>query len=144
MRAQDAWAAFGAAAEPFRRVWLTALDAPGDAQATYLSRLLAANRNTAFGIAQGFADIADPAQFRERVPVAPYAGVSRWIDRALQESTPILTAQPPRFFERTSGGSEQQKLIPYTPAFLEELQFALVVWLSDLHHAVPGVAAGRA
>ncbi|KWN04107.1 auxin-responsive GH3-related protein [Burkholderia territorii] len=144
MRAQDAWAAFGAVAEPFRRAWLTALDAPGDAQATYLSRLLAANRNTTFGIANRFADIADPAQFRECVPVTPYAGMSQWIDRALHESIPILTAQTPRFFERTSGGSERQKLIPYTPAFLEELQFALIVWLSDLHRAVPGVAAGRA
>lgn len=144
VRAQDAWAAFSAAAEPFRRAWLTALDAPGDAQATFLSRLLATNRNTAFGMANGFADIADPAQFRERVPATSYAGMSRWIDRALEESAPILTDQAPRFFERTSGGSEQQKLIPYTPAFLEELQFALIVWLSDLHRTVPGVAAGRA
>ncbi|KUY72050.1 GH3 auxin-responsive promoter family protein [Burkholderia sp. RF4-BP95] len=144
MRAQNAWATFAAAAEPYRRAWLTALDAPGDAQAAYLSRLLAANRNTAFGTANGFAEIADPAQFRERVPAAPYADMSRWIDRALQDSAPILTAQAPRFFERTSGSSEQQKLIPYTQAFLEELQFALIVWLSDLHRAVPGVAAGRA
>ncbi|KVL22151.1 auxin-responsive GH3-related protein [Burkholderia cepacia] len=144
VRAQDAWAAFSAAAEPFRHAWLTALDAPGDAQATVLSRLLAANRNTAFGMANEFADISDPAQFRERVPATSYAGMSRWIDRALQESAPILTDQAPRFFERTSGGSEQQKLIPYTPAFLEELQFALIVWLADLHRTVPGVAAGRA
>lgn len=144
MRAQDAWDAFAAAAEPFHRAWLTALDAPGDAQAAYLSRLLAENRNTAFGTANGFVDIADPARFRERVPTASYAGMSRWIDRALHESSPILTAQAPRFFERTSGSSEQQKLIPYTQAFLQELQFALIVWLADLHRAVPGVAAGRA
>lgn len=144
MRAQDAWDAFAASAEPFRRAWLTALDAPADAQAAYLARLLAANRNTAFGVANGFADIANPAQFRERVPATTYAGMRRWVDRALRESAPILTAQAPRFFERTSGSSEQQKLIPYTPAFLGELQFALVVWLADLYRVVPGIAAGRA
>ncbi|CAG9242739.1 conserved hypothetical protein [Burkholderia diffusa] len=75
------------------------------------------------------------------MPASPYADTSRWIDRALQDFGPVLTAQAPRFFERTSGSSEQQKLIPYTRAFLEELQFVQIVWLSDLHRAVPGVAA---
>ncbi|KWE66583.1 auxin-responsive GH3-related protein [Burkholderia ubonensis] len=144
VHAQDAWAAFATSAEPFRDAWLTALDAPADTQAAYLARLLAANRNTALGAAHGFADIADPTQFRERMPATTYAGMRPWIDRALRESGPILTAQPPRFFERTSGSSERQKLIPYTPAFLDELQSALVVWLADLYREVPGVAAGRA
>ncbi|MGU7772324.1 GH3 family domain-containing protein [Burkholderia sp. MR1-5-21] len=123
---------------------MTALDAPADAQATYLARLLAANRNTAFGAANGFADIANPAQFRERVPTTTYSDMRPWIDRALRESGPILTARPPRFFERTSGSSERQKLIPYTREFLDELQFALIVWLADLYRAVPDVAKGRA
>ncbi len=106
--------------------------------------MLDANWSVALCTANCFVEIADPAQFRERVPAALYADMSPWIDRALQDFGRVMTAQAPRFFECASGSSEQQKLIPYTRAFLEELQFALIVWLSDLHRAVPGVAAGRA
>lgn len=141
---QAAWRTFFAAAQPALDGWQAALEAPAAAQQQVLTRLLADNHESAFGRAHGFARIADPVQFRERVPVHSHAELLPWIDRALRESQPVLTAQPPRFFERTSGNGAQQKLIPYTPVFLGEMQRALTIWLADLYRQLPEIGAGRA
>ncbi|AMP04988.1 GH3 auxin-responsive promoter family protein [Collimonas pratensis] len=106
--------------------------------------MLADNSESAFGRAHGFARISDPVQFRERVPIHTYADLLPWIERAQRETQPVLTAQSPRFFERTSGNSAQQKLIPYTQTFLDEIQVALTIWLADLYRCLPAIAAGRA
>jgi len=139
-----AWQSFAAAAQPALDAWEAALETPALVQAQQLKQLLADNRESAFGREHGFADIADVTRFRERVPVRDYAGLSPWIERAQRDTQAVLTAQPPQFFERTSGNSAQQKLIPYTPAFLAEMQQALTVWLADLYRQLPQIGAGRA
>ncbi|WP_153137937.1 GH3 family domain-containing protein [Paraburkholderia agricolaris] len=141
---RDAWRSFYAAAQPALDDWQAAVAEPSVTQAKRLRDLLAANRDTAFGRAYGFATISDAAQYRERVPLHTYADLLPWIERAQRETAAVLSAQPPRFFERTSGNSALQKLIPYTPAFLGEMQRALVVWLADVYRQVPGIALGRA
>jgi hypothetical protein len=139
-----AWRTFASAAQPALDAWQAALDNPARVQEQRLARLLEDNRESAFGRAHGFAKISDPAQFRERVPVHAYADLLPWIERAQREAEPVLTAQRPRFFERTSGNSAQQKLIPYTPAFLGEMQGALTIWLADLYRQLPEIGEGRA
>ncbi|MGS0893830.1 GH3 family domain-containing protein [Burkholderia stagnalis] len=140
----DAWRAFARAAQPDVDRWLAGLAAPADGQARRLAHLLAANRDTAFGRRFGFARIDGPEQFRERVPVHAAAEFLPWLERAAREAGPVLTAQRPVFLERTSGSTARRKLIPYTPAFLHELQAAMVVWLADLYAACPALAEGRA
>ncbi|WP_028217969.1 GH3 family domain-containing protein [Paraburkholderia oxyphila] len=139
-----AWRAFARAAQPDVEHWLAQLDAPEQAQSRRLMELLAANRETAFGRHHGFADIASPEQFRERVPMQGAAGYLPWLERASRDTQPVLTAQAPLFFERTSGSTARQKLIPYTPAFLREMQSAMVVWLADMVRLCPEIALGRA
>ncbi|KFG97167.1 hypothetical protein GQ56_0111440 [Burkholderia paludis] len=140
----DAWRAFARAAQPDVERWLAGLAAPGDAQARRLTALLAANRDTAFGRRFGFDRIDGPAQFRERVPVQPAADFLPWLDRVSHEQAPVLTAERPVFLERTSGSTARSKLIPYTPAFLRELQAAMIVWLADMYRACPALGEGRA
>ncbi|WP_321855900.1 GH3 family domain-containing protein [Burkholderia cenocepacia] len=140
----DAWRAFARAAQPDVDRWQAGLDAPRDVQARRLMALLAANRDTAFGRRFGFDRIDGPAQFRERVPVHAAADFLPWLERASNETEPVLTAERPLFLERTSGSTARQKLIPYTPAFLHELQAAMVVWLADMHRTCPALGEGRA
>jgi len=140
----DAWRTFERAAQPDVDRWLASLEVPGGAQARRLMALLAANRDTAFGHRFGFDRIDSPAQFRERVPVHAAADFLPWLDRVSREPEPVLTAERPVFLERTSGSTARQKLIPYTPAFLRELQAAMVVWLADMYRACPALGEGRA
>lgn len=141
---RDAWRAFADAAAPTLDAWQRMLDDPAAIQQQRLAQILDVNRNTAFGRAHGFAQITDATQYRERVPVHTYADLEPWIERAQRDTQPVLTAQPPLFFERTSGNSAQQKRIPYTAAFLGELQHALTIWLADLYRRVPEIGEGRA
>ncbi|CAB3809106.1 hypothetical protein LMG28688_06923 [Paraburkholderia caffeinitolerans] len=138
------WRAFARAVQPDVEYWLAQLDAPEQAQSQRLMALLAANRETTFGRQYGFASIASPDQFRERVPMQGAAGYLPWLERASRDAQPVLSAQAPLFFERTSGSTSRQKLIPYTPAFLREMQSAMVVWLADMVRVCPGIAQGRA
>ncbi|NTZ04298.1 GH3 family domain-containing protein [Burkholderia metallica] len=139
-----AWRAFARAAQPDVERWEAGLAEPGDVQARRLMALLAANRDTAFGRRFGLDRIDSPAQFRERVPVQAAADFLPWLERVSNETEPVLTAERPLFLERTSGSTARQKLIPYTPAFLRELQAAMIVWLADMVRACPAIGEGRA
>lgn len=140
----DAWAMFVRAAQPDVERWQAALDAPGAVQARRLAQLLEAGHDTAFGRQHGFAEIRSAEQFRERVPIRDTAAFLPWLERAAQDTEQVLTRERPAFFERTSGSTARGKLIPYTPAFLRELQAAMIVWLASMAREHPGVTAGRA
>jgi hypothetical protein len=140
----DAWAMFMRAAQPDVERWQAALDAPDTVQAHKLAQLLEAGRDTAFGRQHGFSEIRSADQFRERVPIRDTAAFLPWLERAAQDPEPVLTHEQPAFFERTSGSTARSKLIPYTPAFLRELQAAVIVWLAGMARAHPDITAGRA
>ncbi|MFL9941154.1 GH3 family acyl-acid amido synthetase [Paraburkholderia graminis] len=140
----DAWAVFLREAQPDVERWQAALDAPGTAQAHTLAQLLEAGRNTAFGQEHGFSDIRSADEFRERVPIRNSAEFLPWLERAARDAEPVLTHERPAFFERTSGSTTRSKLIPYTPAFLRELQAAMIVWLAGMARKHPDITAGRA
>ncbi|NYH18042.1 hypothetical protein GGD41_005270 [Paraburkholderia bryophila] len=140
----DAWAMFVGAAQPDVERWQAALDTPDMVQARRLAQLLEAGRDTAFGRQHGFAEIRSAEQFRERVPIRDTAAFLPWLERGAQDTEPVLTRERPAFFERTSGNTARGKLIPYTPAFLRELQAAMIVWLADMAREHPGITAGRA
>ncbi|MFM0649537.1 GH3 auxin-responsive promoter family protein [Paraburkholderia bryophila] len=140
----DAWAMFVCAAQPDVERWEAALDAPNKVQARRLAQLLDAGRDTAFGRQHGFEEIRSADQFRERVPIRDTAAFLPWLERAAQDTESVLTRERPTFFERTSGSTARSKLIPYTPAFLRELQAAMIVWLADMAREHPGIMAGRA
>lgn len=136
------WQAFAEAAQPIVERWQTQFEQPEHTQEQLLQRLLDANHACAFGRAHDFSAIRTAAQFRQQVPTHSYAQLQPWIQRAQSESGAVLTSSPPLFFERTSGNSALQKNIPYTRAFLSELQGALTVWLADMQRQVPEISHG--
>ncbi len=136
------WQSFIDSAHATLDHWQTHFEHPEQAQERLLLGMLSANRDCAFGRAHDFAGIRNASDFRDKVPMHTYAQLQPWIERARHESGAVLTTRPPLFFERSSGNSALQKLIPYTPEFLAQLQGSLTVWLADMYRQVPEISHG--
>lgn len=121
-----------------------ALHDPDAAQRALLERHLRAEADTAWGRRHGYAAIRDLAAFQDRVPVSTYDDLADDVRRAASGEQRVLTAEPVRFFERSSGSSSASKLIPYTDGLKAQFAAATDPWLASLHHRFGGVVGGRA
>ena len=108
---------------------------PERAQADRLKALLAANRATSYGREHGFARVDSPAAYQRLVPVVDYESISPFLDRVAGGESGVLTREPVRMMERSSGSTARNKLIPYTAALLSEFSAATNAWLFDLHRS---------
>jgi len=109
------------------------------AQHARLRGLLRANAATAYGRAHRFESISSVREWQDRVPLVDYDAIAPWIERAAGGEPHVLTAAPVRRFERTSGSTAPNKLVPYTTALLHEFAAATGPWLYDLHTSCPGL-----
>ena len=116
---------------------------PQRAQARRLQRLLTQNRDTLYGKAHGFSSIGSVGQYQDRVPIATHDALAPWIERVASGEPRVLSAEPVVVFERTSGSTAANKLIPYTRGLLAEFSAATGAWLCDLHLANPGLFGTR-
>lgn len=117
---------------------------PARAQQERLKAFLAANADTAYGRAQGYARIGSIEDFQRRVPISGYDALAPWVDRIARGESSVLTAEPVRMMERTSGSTAAvNKLIPYTDALRAEIAAAVDAWLHDLLTGLPRLAWGR-
>lgn len=110
---------------------------PSKAQRQLLRSYLEKNQGTAFGRQHGFSGLFDLRQFRERVPVVSYDGLAPWVDRIAKGEPAVLTVEPVKVLERTSGGYGRDKLIPYTETLLAEFSAATNPWIFDLYRQRP-------
>jgi hypothetical protein len=101
-------------------------------QRRILLRTLAANTATEFGRQRGFSSIRSIREFQRRVRLSDYDDHSSWIDRAAGGAANVLTRDPVRLFEPTSGSASASKLIPYTSALQQEFQRGIRPWIADL------------
>lgn len=108
--------------------------------ATYLER----NAVTAFGRAHGFARISCWEDYAERVPAQSYDDVAPYIERIARGEEHVLTADPVRLFEPSSGSSGPAKWIPYTHTMQQEIRRAVAVWATALFRSHPGLLLGPA
>jgi hypothetical protein len=92
--------------------------------------------------ASGMAPAARWEDFRDNLPLTRYA---EWKERiqGQRDGRQQLIDSPLQRYQPTSGSSEALKLIPYTSAFLGELDAAIGPWLSSLYRQHPGIATGR-
>ena len=114
------------------------------AQAELLRQIVRANRDSAFGTIHRFADVTDPRTYQRRVPPGSYedfAGPIRWI---FSGEANVLTREPVRLLEPTSGTSGGEKLIPYTEGLRRQFQRGVAAWIADLFRHRPLVRRGRA
>jgi GH3 auxin-responsive promoter len=96
---------------------------PRDAQETLLQSILAYHAETAFGRDHHFGDIRAVADFRRRVPVAPYEYFEPYLARVRRGETNALLADPAvMMFALTSGTTAARKTIPITPRYLADFR----------------------
>jgi hypothetical protein len=109
-----------------------------------LRRLVVANRDTWFGHRHHFDQISDPRQFQTHVPPATDADFAEPIRRIAAGEANVLTREPVRLLEPTSGTISGEKLIPYTTGLLRQFQRGVAAWVADLFLRRPAIRAGRA
>jgi hypothetical protein len=87
---------------------------PMAAQERALCRLVAAARDTDFGLEHGFHGIRTVAEYQQRVPLRDYARHQPWIARAAAGEASVLWPGHCRDWVKTSGTTSGDKLIPVT------------------------------
>lgn len=113
-------------------------------QQALLKRLLVANAETGFGRLHKFSSIHSVREYQQRVPLRDYVEYQEWIDRVSTGSPNILTREPVRLFEPTSGSSGAAKLVPYTGSLQREFQRGIRSWIADLFLHYPDLLSGQA
>lgn len=121
-----------------------ALSSPKEIQRAILFRYLRENAETAFGRAHGFSAIRTVEQFQERAPLCSWEDVAPWVNRIASGEPRVLTREPVKALETTSGSSSAAKRIPYTAAMQREIRKAVAPWVFDLYRHRSGLARGCA
>lgn len=115
-----------------------------DEQTHLLRSIIAANADTEFGRMHGFRSIDSVEDYQKQVPVRDYDGHEEWITRTAGGEKDILTSEPVRLFEPTSGSTAASKLIPYTATLQQQFRCAIHAWIADLFLRTPNLLTGRA
>src|ERR1700730_5721339 len=101
-------------------------------QESILRRILRANAGTAFGRSHGFSSIRSSSEYQQRVPICDYESCSSGIHRMASGEQNVLTSDPVRLFEPTSGSCSREKWIPYNQSLESEFQAGIRAWIADL------------
>jgi hypothetical protein len=115
-----------------------------EAQQAKLKCYLGVNADTAFGRQHDFAAIQTFEDYARRVPIRSYDEFAPWIAKIADGEKRVLTADPVRLFEPTSGSSGPSKLIPFTDSLQREIRQAVAAWSSRNFLSYPRLLPGRA
>lgn len=127
---------------PGALAFVVALRFPQAAQRRLLRRSLRANRDTRIGRTCGFGSIGSLEDYA-RVPVVDYAACREAIDDIRRGAERVLTAEPVKLLQPTSGTSAAPKLIPFTRELQRQFQAALAPWIASLYVLRPRLLFGR-
>ncbi len=111
-------------------------------QTRVLREILARNAETRYGRKFGFGSIRNARTFAERVPIVDHEDIRGEIGRMAAGERAVLSADPVRLFEKSSGSTSATKLIPYTAPLQESFARALHPWVCDLYSHLPMIWGG--
>ena len=107
----------------FRRL-MAAAETPREAQQRALRAILLALQETDLGRSFGYHHISNAEEFRQAVPIHDYEAMRPHIDRQIATGQPVVTAERPTMYARTSGTTGKPKLIPVTSGIIRSLRRA--------------------
>lgn len=81
-------------------------------------------------------------EFARQVPLTRYGDWRSGIE-SMRAGQTVLTRSPIVRYQPTSGSSERIKFIPYTKAFLAELDSAIGPWLASMYRLYPKLKSGQ-
>lgn len=111
-------------------------------QSVLLEEFLRNNRDTEFGRKHGFGKMNGWDDFRT-LPLTTGEDYRFAIERILQGREGVLTRDPVKVLQPTSGTSSTPKLIPFTNAVEKQFCAALDAWIVDLFLQYPRLLLGR-
>lgn len=120
-----------------------ALRDPERVQAEVLARVVEQARGSAWGRAYDYESIDSVTAFRARVPITRWDDVAPWVHRIEAGEHAVLTREPIRLLERTSGSLSGPKHVPYTEGLLGDFGAATGPWLDDLFRTFPALHRAR-
>ena len=106
------------------RQMMAAAETPRDAQQRALRSILLSLQETDFGRSLGYHRISTTDEFRRLVPIHDYEAMRPHIDRQIATGQPVVTAERPAMYARTSGTTGKPKLIPVTEDVIRSLRRA--------------------
>lgn len=113
---------------------------PQEVQEALLRRLLAHHAATDFGKHHHFSAIANVADFRRNLPVAPYEYFEPYIQRVMKGDANALLADPRiHMFALTSGTTATRKFIPVTQQYLADYKRGWNIWGLKAYRDHPAV-----
>jgi GH3 auxin-responsive promoter len=115
-----------------------------ETQAELLSRYMALNKATEYGEHYHFNAINSPSQYQARLPLTTYDDYIEYITRIGDGARSVLTNEPVRMFELSSGSTAASKLVPYTNALKSEFQRGIAPWIYNLYTSIPDLQDGPA
>jgi hypothetical protein len=115
-----------------------------ETQAKLLQRYLRASQETEYGCKYHFAEIQSASQYQKNVPLTTYDDYTEYIQRIGDGEESVLTPEPVRMFELSSGSTAASKLIPYTNTLKSEFQRGIAPWIYNLYTNLPGLQRGPA
>jgi hypothetical protein len=115
-----------------------------ETQAELLSRYMIQNKATEYGECYQFNAITSPSQYQARVPLTTYDDYIEYITRIGEGARSVLTNEPVRMFELSSGSTVASKLIPYTHQLKAEFQRGIAPWIYNLYTSIPELQGGPA
>lgn len=111
-------------------------------QEEILRGILRANQRTEYGHRYSFSEIGSYDDFKRAVPVSSYDDYETYIQGILSGKKNVLTREPVRVLEPTSGSASGTKYIPYTDSLQKEFSRAIAPWVVDLFLAHPRMVLG--
>ena len=130
---------FGHLLAPAARQFQAALGNPQAAQNAVKQDLCKRLVASEYGKSLGMRSLAD----WERLPIVDYADLEPWIDRQRATHSSLLTPDPIRFYEQTSGTNGPAKWIPYTQDLRRSFHQLFCIWAHDLIRHGPGLRGGQ-
>ncbi|WP_144391872.1 GH3 auxin-responsive promoter family protein [Pleionea sediminis] len=112
-------------------------------QTSRLKNILQSVQETKVADDYGLTGVLSLSQFKNKIPVTEYHTWSPYIEEQRSTGSSILSQSPCERYQPTSGSTSAIKWIPYSDAFLGELDQAISPWMWDLYQQFPGMSRGR-
>ncbi len=103
------------------------------AQKSYLLRNLRLNARTEYGTQYRFSKISSIKEFQAAVPISSYEDYAPFINKIAEGKNGVLTEEPVKLFQPTSGTASAYKLIPLTRSLLMEFRRGIGPWIVGLY-----------
>jgi hypothetical protein len=126
--------------------YLKQSEMPLEIQSVYLRILLSNNKDTEIGKHYKFANILQSKDlvkaYQDSLPIHTYSSFEPWIKKIKEGKKNILTREPVKFFNLTSGTEGRPKYIPVTGSFESGAKELLHAWVGALLRDHPEAFTG--